>query len=276
MCLWYTGPMSSSAFEHQNITPAMAHAIREIRRRDGAVADPIAKAKSLRKFGRRGDVGTTPVTLADLAGEDNEILLTTNGITSIVSSNNSDTQIVVLEYHTISGTDLTFGVQVTQLAGRTPVTLDVPCARVSRLYNYDTSNMLGDIYVYEGGAVSAGVPSDATEVHLQIPAGSQNSFKTATALSKEDYFLVTEFQANLAGSNTARVQLDFEVSTEGRAFLRSFEAGLGNQGTTGVVIHFDPYIIIRPNSDVRIHALSSASGTTVSAYFGGYLATVLD
>lgn len=268
--------MPVNQFDNFNLQPAMTHAIRAVEVRDGVRIDPVTKAKNLRKFGRRTDVGTSKVTLADLAGEDDETYLTSNGITSVVSTDAGDTGIMIVEYHTISGTNFTFGVQAITLTGQTPATLLVPCARVSRMYNYSSTDYVGTISAYEGGATSGGVVTDPTEVHCQIPAGYNNTFKAATTISKDDYYLISEFHANLEGTNTARVEIDFEVATGGRVFLEKFEAGLGTAGNTAYFIAFDPYIIIPPNSDVRVHALSSSSSTTVSAYFGGYLATVLD
>lgn len=237
------------------------------------------KNKSLSKFGRRESVGATHSTVAELAGEAHETLLTTNGITTVVSSDNADNQTLKIEYHTINpgGDELTFGVQTVTLTGQTPVPLPTPCARVSRAYNTSSTYMAGDIYVYEGGTITvpAQGPADGAEVHLQILAGDQQSKKAATSISNTDAYFITEIVTSVVAGTPQSQMIDFDLESKplDGVWLPLLEWSCQVGGNTTVTISLDPVIIIPKNTDVRIAAVAaSGSGVDVAAAFRGYLA----
>jgi hypothetical protein len=241
------------------------------------------KSKSLSKFGRRAGLGATASTVAALGGEDHETLLATNGITTIVSSSAADTQSIKVEYHTLNaGADeLTFGVQTVTLTGQTPVPLPVPCARVSRAYNNDGTELVGDIYIYEGGTITvpANGPDDATEIHIQIVAGDQQSKKAATSISNTDVYFITGLTTSVVAGTPGSQVIDFDVEIKALdgVWLPRLEwsAQIGSLST--VHLDLDPVIIVPKNHDVRIVAVAaSGTGVDVSATFRGYLAGLLD
>lgn len=238
------------------------------------------KNKSLSKFGRRVGITSTHSTIAALGGEAHETLLTTNGITTVVSSDNADNQTLKIEYHTINpgGDELTFGVQTVTLTGHTPVPLPTPCARVSRVYNTSSTYMAGDIYVYEGGTISAPVdgPDDATEIHLQILAGDQQSKKAATSISNTDAYFITQIITSVVAGSPSAQAIDFDLETKALDGVWRPLLEWSNQlgGLTTVTIDLDPVLIIPKNHDVRIAASASGSGADVTASFRGYLASV--
>lgn len=235
------------------------------------------KSKSLSKFGARSSVGSTHSTVASFGGEAHETLLTTNGITSIVSSDNADNQTYRIEYHTINpgGDELTFGVQTVTLTGQAPAPLPVACARVSRAYNVSTTDSAGDIYIFEGGAVTGGVPNTASEIHLQIVAGDQQSKKAATSISNVDSFFITQIVTSvISGSPGSQVvDFDLEIKELGSVWRPQLEwsCQIGAQST--FLLELDPVIIVPKNHDVRISAeTASGTGVDVTASFRGYLA----
>lgn len=257
------------------IEPRLQRAIDEVATFDGVTISITDKNKSLRKFGERTSLSTTSSTLGEFAGEAHETLLSTNGITSIVSSNAADTMTVRIEYHTISGNDLTFGVQTATLNGQTAVTLGTACARVSRLTVQGTTEAQGAIYVYEGGSITAGVPDDATEVHLQLLAGQQNSFKAATSISSVDYFIVTEVTASLLSATNLECDIDLETKSTTGVWQVALEYAIATAGTTTFFIPLDPPLIIPSNTDIRLVGKMASGTADVSGKFGGYLASVV-
>lgn len=262
--------------------PALTAAANEIAATDNVEIDVVRKSKTLLKFGRHPSLGTTRALIWS-HGPDHgtETLLASNGITSIISSSAADTgKTVRIEYHTISGNNLTFGVQTATLNGQTAVTLPTACARISRMNNSGTTNIAGNVYTYEGGATTAGVPNDLTKVHARIRGADtpslQQTEKAATSISANDYWIITQATGHLLGSNTARVRLTLErKSTTGVWLPTGITIGLGNNGNTQAGGIIDPPIIIPANHDVRMMGTSSAASTNVAAYFNGYLATIV-
>lgn len=271
---------NNAANNSNNTDGRLLRAIDELTATGGQYWSVRDKNKSLSKFGRRVGITSTQSTVAALGGEAHETLLSTNGITTIVSSDNADSQTLKVEYHTINpaGDELTFGVQTVTLAGQTPVALPTACARVSRVYNTSSTAMAGDIYVYEGGAISvpADGPDDATEIHLQILAGDQQSKKAATSISNTDAFFITQIITSVvSGSPSSQaVDFDLEVKALDGVWLPRLEWSNQLGALTTTTIDLDPVIIVPKNHDVRITASASGSGADVTATFRGHLAAV--
>ena len=161
---------------------------REIQATYGDYVSIDKKAKSLIKFGKSADLSTNGLQTVWTVGG-NEVYVSDNTIAYVSSSNALDVQEVTIEGHTITGTgfdqEFTFVVQNVTLNGQTPVALTTPLARTSRMYNNNGQELVGRVVVYENTTVVGGVPSDATKIHLDIPAGFQSSFKAATPFSTE-------------------------------------------------------------------------------------------
>jgi hypothetical protein len=237
------------------------------------------KNKALSKFGARSGLGSTNSTVAPLGGEAHETLLSTNGITSIVSSDNSDNQTYVIEYHTINGAgdELTFGVQTVTLTGQAPAPLSVPCARVSRAYNTSVTESLGDIYLFEGGSVTLGVPDTSSEIHLQIEAGDQQSKKAATSISNQDAYFITQIITSVVSGSPGSQVVDFDIEIRqlGSVWRPQLEWSCQIGALSTVFLDLDPVIIVPKNHDVRVSAeTASGTGVKVTAAFRGYLASL--
>lgn len=231
------------------------------------------KRKTLYKFGRCTTVGTSYVTLQPEAAD--ETYVTTNAIDKFSSSDDGDTQEIVIEGHTISGGELTFVTQTVTLAGQTETALTTPLARVTRLYNNDTTDFAGTIYVYEDDTVVAGVPQTASKIHMQVVNGNQSE-KCSTSISKDDYLIVTSFTGYCFQKTAAVVEFIGEmrqVGTTNKVFRRVFAtAGGEGQPTT---VYFDPPAIIPKNYDIRVKARADSSNTDVGASFNGYFASII-
>lgn len=254
----------------------LVQAEREILSTFGDKVSVDAKAKSLVKFGKSAELGTTRETVWTVGGM--ETYVNSNLIDSISSSSASDTEEVLLECHTVTGTGVdqqfTFMVQTVQLNGQNRVQLPTPVARVSRVYNNNGTPIVGRVSVYENTAIVAGVPSDTTKIHAQIPVGFQQSFKAATTFSNEDYYILTGGFGSVTYKQNAAVNFYLEFKTPGKVF-REGAAVSANSAGGAWQIDLDPAIIIPKNSDIRITCQTDTQGAEVYASFKGYLAKVI-
>ena len=253
----------------------IAHAINEIA---GTYSDTVSvesKAKSLVKFGRRSTLGTSFATVWE-ATNANETYVSTNAIDTISSSSASDTGTVTVEGHTISGSDLTFAVQAATLNGQNKVVLGTPLARATRIFNTDSSDWVGDIYVYQDDTLTGGVPNTAAKIHLKGTGVPRNqSEKCSTAISSVDYMLVTTLFGSVSSKTNAIVEFEFQIRESGGVFRTRAPGFSAAEDSGGVSMMLDPLLIVPSNADCRMIAKSSASNTEVEAGFGGYLAIVV-
>ena len=227
------------------------------------------KPKMLSKFGRNPDVGTTAETVMEHGG--NETMLTTNGITRVVSANAGDTQSVRIEGHTISGNDLTFAVQTVTLNGTTPVNLPTPLARATRLTNESaSSDFAGQISVQNAAGSINYLVATGVQANGRIYNRSQ---KAATSISANDYWIITSLMGAALKKQPANVDFALQRRATDGVWQELYAFGV----TTGSPI--TPHtltipIIIPSNSDVRLTAVSDTAGTEVIGRISGYLALV--
>ena len=235
----------------------------------------MGKDKTLTKFGGRSDLGTSNATLPTLAGELHETYSTTNDITHVVSSSAADaTETITLEGHTIAAGAFTFVVQSVTLNGQTPVALTTPLARASRAYNTAATTLAGTVSVMVGSAVAGGVPSTAANARLQIPAGTQQTYKAATTLSATDYLICTSVGIGVTKKTNAAVVADLEVRLAGGVFRPVLPMTAESPGAYNTM-QLHPPLVMPANADIRMTATASTNGVEVRGFFAGYLATTL-
>lgn len=252
----------------------LKHAIEIIYADYGDVVSVEQKNKDLLKFGRNQNIQTTKTTIMGLpSGIYNETYISTNGITTISSSSSSDTQELVIEGHTISGGLFTFVTQTVTLNGQNQVTLSTALARATRAYNNNSTDLVGNIYVYETGTSTAGVPDAPATVHLMIDAGENNSEKASTTISNTDYWIVTNFYADVLEKTASWALIHFEIRRQGKIFRNLIDRGASDNSS--VNYDFRPYVIIPKNSDVRLRAAANTNGIDVSGGINGFLAKVI-
>ena len=257
--------------------PMLEAAADQVRSTYGHTLDFRRKGKSLLKFGRNPAVGTSKVTVAQQpTGVAEETYIFTNAITHI-SSSAADTGSVRVEGHTIDTTtgDLTFVVETATLTGTTEALLPTPLCRVTRVVNLTATAWTGNVYVFETDTVTSGVPQTAAKIHLTVPAGAQQSLKASTAISSVDYYIITQVQASLLEKTSAFAEVVLESRainvSNGNVFTpRVTIETASSAGTT--FIDLKPYVIIPPNSDVRLSAIADGANTDVGGWFNGLLA----
>lgn len=269
--LFFRRPLDGKAVD-PGFPYRLRHAEDKVFNTYGDIVSVENKKKTLRKFGRNADIGTGFETIWRTGGD--ETYATTNAIDKISSSDNGDTQSVVIEGHTISSGILTFVTQTVTLVGQTETALTTPLARCTRLYNNGTSNFAGTIYVYEDDTVDAGVPQTAAKIHLTVAGGNQSE-KASTSISNNDYWFITEFTGYCFDKAAAVVEFEIqirEVGTTNKVFRRIYETA----GTNGTPTNeqFDPVIIVPKNHDVRVRAVADNATTDIGATMSGYLASV--
>ena len=211
---------------YELINNPFAQATNEVLSTYGHNVSVVDKAKSLHKFGQRADVGTTKVTVFDITGVNDESFLSSNLIDTISSGNAGNTQLIVIEGHTVDGDgNFTFVVQNATLNGQTKVPLVTPLARVSRLANIDSTNFVASsrVYCYQDTAIVAGVPTDTSKIHIETTATNNQSTKASTTLSSKDYLLLSFFNVSVRrNSGTPEVEFSLEVREKGGVFRTRF------------------------------------------------------
>lgn len=251
----------------------LVQAEREIYSQYGVEASVDAKAKSLFRFGKNPNMGLTRATIWSLGG--NETYVNTNSITHVSSASALDNQILRLESHTVDANgDFDFVVQFVTLNGQNKVALSTPVARVSSLSNFNSHNIIGPVYVYEDTATVAGVPTDLTKAHISIPAGYNQSFKAATTFDRETFGILTQGFGGVGNKQTANIEFEFEVRAKGKMFQPG-AAIVAGSSSGNFSVNLDPAIIIPPNSDIRVTALSDNAGAEAFVNFNLYMAKVL-
>lgn len=257
------------------LPPEWAQAMRVAENEQNVQLDVFSKRKNLFKFGRRIGLGTSEATVWE--GDDlHETLPTANDITVVSSSSGSDTTTIVVEGHTISGSELTFVVQSVTLTGQTDATLTTALARCTRMYASGGTNLVGNVYAHEGGATTAGKPNNTAEIHAVIPAGRNQTEKCQTAISNSDMWFITDIEAHMTGSTSARVEMELQVKLVGKVWRPAgARFGLSTTGTIGTQhVYLVPLIVPR-NSDVRMVAVATTTSVDVSAGINGFLASIV-
>lgn len=265
------------------------YALEEVYDTYGHVLKP--KWKQLRKFGRKSlpakDVSYTIMTQGSTA-INHETYTTANTIDSVICSTTGNTQSIRVEGHTVNSSgDLTFTVQNVTLTGSTAVTLTTPLARCTRLavnpgtWASPTSDLSGAVYAYESTntGVSGGVPSSAAYVHCIIPNGYNQSEKAATSVSEKDYWLINQVQAAIpqgaSPTGAAALDIDLEIrSVKGGVFRPTGAEMSVGAGSRTATLNFRPYLVVPPNSDVRLTAIGSTTDVVVTGAIGGVLCAI--
>lgn len=272
-----------------------AHAVREIYTSFRHTVSYQNKNKSLSKFGKTANadqnVETTIWSGADYGAGVHPGTRTTNALDTLVSSSASDSgKEVKVEGHTIDGSgNLTFVVQTVTCLGQTEVPLPTPLRNATRMilqpsgdFTAPTAVAAGNITVFDNTAgSSSGVPTDPTAVDALILTGDAQTFKAATTISSKDYWVINGVIASLGSGNsntvTCEIEMQFRDVKNGgawRPFGMAFALRAGS--TNNSIVDFYPNLIVPPNHDVRLVAISNTNNTTIEARIRGVLAVIIE
>lgn len=253
----------TSGEPHEPVLPpyAVTYSIGRVFADDGVTVSVQERAASSFEFGVNSDIGTSLETVWLTGG--NETFLSANSINRVVSDDAGDTQDVIIFGHTISGNDFTLVEQTATLNGTSAVTLSTPLARVHRMLNNDNTDFAGDITIF----INAGA------TYMTVASVANQSTKCSFTTASDEYLFVTAITFSASRSNTAKVDFLFQVRNEGKSFRTVFR-GLATDTSGTHFIELAIPLIVKPNSDMRVQAISSAVNTEVWASFGGYLAVI--
>ena len=251
----------------------LVQAEREIEQQFGQKVSIDRKAKSLIKFGKSAPLATGSLQTVWTVGG-NETYVSANTIDSISSSSALDTEQVYFECHTVDESgNFTFLSQVVTLNGQNRVALPVPVARVSLAYNNSGTNLVGRVVVYENTALNNGIPTDVTKIHIDIPAGLQESFKAATTFSSSDYFVLTGGFGSVSSKTSGAADFYLEIREQNKVFRQV--AAISGSAAGPWEIKLDPAVVLPKNSDIRFRAETANNNLVVFTVFQGYLAKIL-
>lgn len=140
--------------------------------------------------------------------------------------------------------------------------------------NVNSHNLVGAVYVYEDVAITTGVPDDLTKAHIEIPAGSNQSFKAATTFDSETYAFVTQGFGGVGNKQTANVEFELEVRPKGGVFTQG-AAIIAGSASGNFNVNLDPVAIIPANADLRVTCISDNAGADAFVNINLYMAKVL-
>jgi len=229
--------------------------------------------KTLHKFGRFQSVGTSETDINYLGID--PVHSSTNSITHFSSTNAADNQTLTVEGFVIVNGVLFFQTQVITLNGQTKTALTTPLSRVSRIANTGSiTATAGDVYVYEDGAVTNGIPDDLGTVGNVMAATEQSTLFAGTSIAGNNYFICTGYWSYLGKKTAAYADIRFKTQAVGTGFYRTQSiSNISNY--SGIEHRFEPYLIIPPNTDIDITATGSTSGIDVFAGFDGFFADII-
>jgi hypothetical protein len=227
--------------------------------------------KSLQKFGRDEGVGTNRVEISPL--NQNEAYLSDNLITHVSSDSTLDTQEIYYEGMTIDSSGFTFISDIVTLNGQNKTALPTPVARHTRAINANSTDLDGDVYFYQDVAVTAGVPDDLTKAHNIIIASDNTTLKAGTTIAKNNYFLASGVSARVFKKTQGQVDIRLRVRDFGGVFITKLEGSCTQSLALREV--FEPFMIVKPNSDIFLTATATTSGVAVGGVIYGVFADII-
>ena len=147
--------------------------------------------------------------------------------------------------------------------GQTGVNLTTPLARAQRSFNKSATAFAGTVYFSQAGGLTGGVPDTASEVHLMIRSGEQQSLKCAYTTEDGEYSLVTGIYGSIDQRGNAGVALEFRTRQSGQVFRTGFRRMVSEE--TALWQEFQPYVIVPPNTDVLAQGTADTNNVPTSA-----------
>lgn len=231
----------------------------------------IDRHSTIRKFGLNPDLGTVDVfeDIWDFGG-----IYTFTGITPVdyyvSSSNDNDTQPVRFIG---LGSDKTVQDFTMSINGQLKKKIVNPLAgnetwwRIYRVQNEGSTDIAGELYVYEDDTVTAGVPDTGSKVRAHIDNGFNQTLMAIYTVpaGKSAYGLTC--RASLADRKSARVTVQIWVRPEGGVWQIKRVFALSADGTSDSSCIFVVNDEIPEKSDIRMAAATNTIGSAVSGEF---------
>lgn len=230
--------------------------------------------KFVRKFGTHEDVDSDTSneaiwSYADVAGD--YTFPSNGGEVMYVSSNNSiDTMPIKIQ-----GLDSDFREkeQTIFMQGQTRLTLDGTWSRINRVFNDDTNDVAGNIFVYTNGANIDGTPTTASTVKGIIENGHNQTMQAIYTVPIDRQFNLSSYHLSCDAKTTntnANLTVRLIVRLKDSVFRTQEIIALSNSCPS--VINFDMPLPIAGGSDVMFQVVSSTNNNMhVHCVFEGML-----
>lgn len=227
----------------------------------------------IRKFGSAFDVdqSETPIDIWSYANDlASYPFPNDNGETLYISSSNDlDTTSI-----TIQGLDENFEEksETISIEGQTRLTLSGLWSRIFRVFNSDSSELTGDVYVYTNGDNTNGVPDTDSDVKAVVEVGyNQTTMAIYTVPANKTLHLSkyhVSIDAKLNGDTHGTMSID--VREFGKIF-RSREI-IAVASTSPSIIAMQMPLAFPPKSDIKLSMKTiSRNSVNVHAVFEGML-----
>jgi len=219
----------------------------------------------IEKFGENADIdtGTVPEDIWSQGGV--YTFSTTADIDRLSSSSASDTQSI-----TIQGLDTNWA-EVTQtitLTGQTPVALTTSLIRVFRMFNSNSTDLVGTVYCFVNGAVTGGVPNTVADIRATIAIGSGQTEMCIYTIpaGKTGYFLGGYVTLSRTGNNNA--VFTSKIRTFGGVFRTVSRVASVATGTSSWTYRYPIGLPLAAKTDILLRCEDvSANDTGVSGGF---------
>lgn len=230
--------------------------------------------KFVRKFGTHDDVDSDTVneaiwSYADVAGD--YVFPSDSGEVMYISSNNTlDTMPI-----RVQGLDADFKEkeQTITLQGQTRLTLDGTWSRINRVFNDDTNDVAGNVFVYTNGANTDGTPTTPNTVKGIIENGHNQTMQAVYTVPEDYYLHLSSYHVSCdpqAPNTTAGLTIKLVVREKGSVFRTQEIIAVSNMSAS--IVKFDMPLPIKGGSDVMLQILSSTTNNMhVHGVFEGML-----
>jgi hypothetical protein len=230
--------------------------------------------KFVRKFGTHDDVDSNTTneavwSYADVAGD--YTFPSDAGETMYISSNNDNDTMPIR----VQGLDENFKEkeEVVIMQGQTRITLGGKWSRINRVFNDDTDDVAGNIFVYTGGANSLGEPNSASDVKAIIENGHNQTMQAVYTVPINNLFHLSSYHLSCdakVSNKTVNLTLKLVIRQKGSVFRTQEIIALSNSSPS--VIKLDMPLPIPGGSDVMFQVVSSTGNDMhVHCVFEGML-----
>jgi hypothetical protein len=172
-----------------------------------------------RKFGKIASIQTaTPADCWEFGitpGAEEYTWSTTEAIDSMSSSDAADTEEITITMLDINYVEFT---QTVNLNGQARVPL-IPGFRFNRAYNSNGTKFLGNVYIYEDVALTAGVPNDVTLVRGYLSTSGQQTLQSMYTVPAGKTAFLYELKTSMGGRKAGITTYEAFLRVEGGVFL---------------------------------------------------------
>lgn len=254
------------------VEPRINQAIRRIMKDYAVNASVDRKDKTVDKFGRISDLGTSRRTITQLGVQETMPVIGDNPIDALSSSDAGDVgQTIYYEGLYYDGSTLRFGSGTSVTNGQNNVALNRGYNEVTRVQALDV--VAGDVWIGKGNALTAGVPANADKHNVvKGTLALRQSYKAQTSFSYRDWGIVKALDLSMGRATGSNQGIDFEIEVAERVssgqpvwYPKTGTITLLSGGTSSRPVQIPDHIIVPANHYVRISAIGTTTNMRAAA-----------